>query len=131
MQPEPRQSPASGRGAFWAAWSLWTLTIGSSFVAMAYSAGRPLPSGSGQGNGANNVAGVAFLLTFATVGALLAWKRSSNPIGWLLSATALCYAAGGFCLFLQRFTPTLSFARWLGWIWLVGPALTIFVLLVF
>ncbi len=131
MQPELRQSPAASRGAFWAAWSLWTLTIGSSFVAMAYSAGRPLPSGSGEGNGANNVAGVAFLLTFATVGALLAWKRSSNPIGWLLSATALCYAAGGFCLFLQRFTPTLSFARWLGWIWLVGPALTIFVLLVF
>ncbi len=131
MQPELRQSPAPSRGAFRAAWSLWTLTIGSSFVAMAFSAGRPLPSGSGQGNGANNVIGVAFLLTFATVGALLAWKRSSNPIGWLLSATALCYAAGGFGLFLQRFTPTLTFARWFGWIWLVGPALTVFVLLVF
>ncbi len=123
--------PAAGRGAFWAAWSLWALTIGASAIAMGYVAGRPLPAGSGQGSAANNVIGVAFILTFATVGALLAWKRSSNPIGWLLSATAICYTAGGFGLFLQHFRATLTAAQWSGWIWLVGPALTVFVLLLF
>jgi signal transduction histidine kinase len=131
MQPEQDLDPAAGRGTFWRAWSLWAVTIGSSAVAMSFSAGRPLPAGSGQGSGVNNVIGVAFILTFATVGALLAWKRSSNPIGWLLSATALCYAAGGFGLFLQYFKPTLTFAQWSGWTWLLGPALTVFVLLLF
>lgn len=72
MQPEQDQQPAAGRGAFWRAWSLWALTIGSSGVAMSFSAGRPPPAGSGQGGGVNNVIGVAFILTFATVGALLA-----------------------------------------------------------
>ena len=131
MQPEQDRHPAAGRGAFWAAWSLWALTIGASAVAMGYVAGRPLPTGSGQGSAANNVIGVVFILTFATVGALLAWKRSSNPIGWLLSATAICYTAGGFGLFLQHFRATLTAAQWSGWIWLVGPALTVFVLLLF
>ena len=106
MQPERGQPQAAGRGAFWGAWSLWGLTIGASAVAMGYAAGRPLPAGGGQGSGANNVIGVAFILTFATVGALLAWKRSSNPIGWLLSATALCYAAAD-----SRFSSSTSSQR--------------------
>jgi signal transduction histidine kinase len=131
VQPKQDQEPAAGRGAFWRAWSLWALTIGSTAVEMSFSAGRPLPDGAGQGSGANNVIWVAFIVTFATVGALLAWKRSSNPVGWLLSATALCYAAGGFGLFLQYFRPTLTFAQWSGWTWLLGPALTVFVLLLF
>ena len=37
-------------------------TIGASAVAMGYAAGRPLPAGGGQGSGANNVIGVAFIL---------------------------------------------------------------------
>jgi hypothetical protein len=36
-----------------------------------------------------------------------------------------------FGLFLQYFKPTLTFARWSGWTWLLGPALTVFVLLLF
>ncbi len=131
MQPELTQSPVASRGAFWAAWSLWVLTIGASAIAMGFGAGHPLPAGSGQGGAANNVIGIAFILTFATVGALLAWKRSSNPIGWLLSVTAICYTAGGFGLFLQHFRATLTAAEWSGWIWLVGPAFTVFVLLLF
>jgi signal transduction histidine kinase len=131
MQPEQDRRAAAGRAAFWGAWSLWGLTIGASAVAMGLSAGRPPPAGQGQGNGVNNLIGVVFILTFATVGALLAWKRSSNPIGWLLSAVALFYAAGGFGLFLQHFKATLTFAEWSGWTWLIGPALTVFVLLLF
>ena len=35
------------------------------------------------------VAGLTFIVAFATVGALLAWKRPGNPIGWLLSGSGL------------------------------------------
>ncbi len=41
------------------------------------------------GSGSNGAVGIVFLGAFATVGALLAWKRPGNPIGWLLSATGL------------------------------------------
>ncbi len=39
---------------------------------------------------------VVFIASFATVGALLAWKRPENPIGWLLSGIGLAYATGAF-----------------------------------
>ena len=38
------------------------------------------------------VVGLAFIVAFATVGALLAWKKPENPIGWLLSGSGLAYA---------------------------------------
>jgi hypothetical protein len=44
-----------------------------------------------------------FIGAFATVGALLAWKRPQNPIGWLLSAVGLTFAAAGFGAFLAQF----------------------------
>ncbi len=130
MQPEQDQPAAAHRGAFWAAWSLWALTIGTIAV-IGFSGARPLPSGEGQGSGVNNAIGIAFILTFATVGALLAWKRASNPIGWLLSAIALCYTAGIFSLFLQDFRSTLALGLWSGWTWMIAPALTVFVVLLF
>jgi len=131
MQPEQGEVGGGTRMTFLAAWSLWVLTIGAGVVAPVVGAGHRLPASSGHGGGASNAVWGAFIVTFATVGALLAWKRGSNPIGWLLSATPMCYTAGGFGLFLQRFHATRAFAEWSGWIWLVGPALTVFVLLLF
>ena len=98
---------------------------------MGYRGGHRLPEAASQGNGADSVVGIAFVLAFATVGLLLAWKRPANPIGWLLAGTALCYAAGGFGLFLGRVTGHPVLADWTGWVWLAGLALTEFVLLLF
>jgi hypothetical protein len=72
-----------------------------------------------------------FVASFATVGALLAWKRPGNPIGWLLSATGLAYAVGAFSILLAHFSRTLTLANWLGWIWLLGLGLCVFVVLLF
>ena len=40
----------------------------------------------------NNAVAIVFIAAFATVGALLAWKRPENPIGWLLSTIGLVVA---------------------------------------
>jgi hypothetical protein len=74
---------------------------------------------------------VAFIVAFATVGALLAWKRPGNPIGWLLSATGLAYAVGAFGLLLAYFPRTLTVSNWLSWIWFLGLGLCVFVVLLF
>ena len=75
--------------------------------------------------------GVAFIVGFATVGALLAWKRPANPIGWLLSATGLSYAFAGIGLLLLQSPQTRAWGNWLGWIYFLGIGFVIFVLLLF
>ena len=77
------------------------------------------------------VVGLTFIVAFATVGALLAWKKPGNPIGWLLSGSGLAYALGGFGLMLMHFPQTLTLGNWLGWTWLVGLGLCVFVVLLF
>ena len=74
---------------------------------------------------------VVFIAAFATVGALLAWKRPGNPIGWLLSATGLAYAVTVFGLLLLHFHQTLTLANWLGWVFQLGIGLCVFVVLLF
>ena len=68
---------------------------------------------------------------FATVGALLGWKRPANPIGWLLSATGLSYAVAFIGLLLLEFPRTRGWAQWLGWMWFFGIGFVVFVLLLF
>ena len=53
---------------------------------------------------------LAFVTAFATVGALLAWKRPENPIGWLLSVSGLAYSLGIFTILLAHFHTTLTHA---------------------
>jgi hypothetical protein len=98
-----------------------------------YTALNPLPAKLANlgGNGLDVVATVVFIASFATVGALLAWKRPRNLIGWLLSGTGLAYAAGAFATLLPHFRQTLTLGNWLGWIWFVGLGLCVFVLLLF
>jgi hypothetical protein len=83
------------------------------------------------GSAADGVVAVVFIAAFATVGALLAWKRLGNPIGWLLSATGLAYAVAVFGLLLLHFPQTRTLANWLGWIFLLGIGLCVFVVLLF
>src|SRR5580704_18154169 len=118
---------------FWRAWSIWAVSVAATGTALGYAALHSMPASlANQGGGPSNGAVVvAFIVAFATVGALLAWKRPGNPIGWLLSATGLAYAAGVFGLLLSHFPRTLTLSNWLGWIWLLGIGLCVFVLLLF
>jgi signal transduction histidine kinase len=121
------------RTAFWCACGIWTLTVAATATGMIYDAVRPLPPSlaNQQGSAADGVVSIVFIGGFATVGALLAWKRPGNPIGWLLSATGLSYAAAGFEIFLSHFPAALTFVDWSGWLWLFGLGLTVFILLLF
>jgi hypothetical protein len=77
-------------------------------------------------------------LSFSTVGALVAYRRPENPIGWLLCATGLLealtafggeygvYALGSGSL------PGGSFGLWLGsWTWLAAGSVVLFAFLLF
>ena len=120
--------------AFWRAWSIWAVSVAATATALGYTAVHPLPAklaASFGVTGLNDVAGVVFIAAFATVGAVLAWKRPGNPIGWLLSATALAYAVGIFADLLAHFHRTLTLANWLGWTFDLGVGLCAFVVLLF
>ena len=77
------------------------------------------------------VVGLTFIVAFATVGALLAWKKPGNPIGWLLSGSGLAYTLGGFGQLLIHFPRTRTLGHWQGWTWLLGLGLCVFVGLLF
>ena len=121
------------RAAFWRAWSVWAVTMAITATAIGYDALHPLPAelASQGGNGLGMVVGLTFIAAFATVGALLAWKKPGNPIGWLLSASGLAYALGGFSQLLIHFPRTRTLGHWLGWTWLLGLGLCVFVVLLF
>ena len=116
--------------AFWRAWSIWAVSVAATAIALGYDSVHPLPANQG-GNGLDGAVVVVFVAGFATVGALLAWKLPGNPIGWLLSATGLAYAVGAVSVFLSRFPRTLTLFGWLGWIYLLGLGLCVFVVLLF
>src|SRR5580693_4928470 len=101
--------------AFWRAWSIWAVSVAAAATTKVYTAIYPLPAklASQAGSGLDGVVGVVFIAAFATVGALLAWKRAGNPIGWLLSATGLAYAVGACYALLLHFHRTLTLANWL------------------
>jgi uncharacterized membrane protein YidH (DUF202 family) len=121
------------RSAFWRAWLIWAVTMAITATAISYDALHPLPAtlAANSGNGLDMVVGLTFIVAFATVGALLAWKRPGNPIGWLLSGSGLAYALGGFGLMLIHFPRTRTLGNWLGWTWLLGLGLCVFVALLF
>jgi two-component system NarL family sensor kinase len=127
-----RQGVAT-RATFWRGWSVWAVTMAITATAIGYDALHALPAelASQSGSGLDMVVGLTFIVAFATVGALLAWKRPGNPIGWLLSGSGLAYALGGFGLMLVHFPRTMTLGNWLGWTWLVGLGLCAFVLLLF
>src|SRR5579871_3739588 len=101
--------------AFWRAWSIWAVTVAATATTLVSSKLYPLPpdvAGLG-GSGLNGAVGIVFIGAFATVGALLAWKRPRNPIGWLLSATGLVTTAAVSSVFLDHVSRTVSLAHWL------------------
>jgi hypothetical protein len=119
--------------AFWRAWSSWVVSVAATATTLTYTAIHPLPArlATISGSGLNGTVGIVFIGAFATVGALLAWKRPGNPIGWLLSAIGLIYVAAGFGVFLAHFPRTLTLTKWLGFLYLLGIGLCVFVMLLF
>jgi MFS family permease len=119
--------------AFWRAWSIWAVSVAATATTLSYTVLHPLPAklASQFGSGLAGSLGVVFIVGFATVGALLAWKRPGNPIGWLLSAIGLAYAVGDCGVLLAHFPRTLTLAYWLGSTFLLGIGLCVFVVLLF
>jgi len=119
--------------AFWRAWSIWAVTVAVTATGLGSTVIHPLPAKLADivGTGMNNAVGIVFIGAFATVGALLAWKRPENPIGWLLSAIGLAFAVAVFGMFLAHFPRTLTLANWLGFLYLLGFGLCVFVVLLF
>src|SRR5215831_13943090 len=132
---EPRSAGHSmkPRTAFWCALSIWVLTLAATGSPLIFNRLYPLPPGqaAGAGNAANGVAALMFIEGFTIVGALLIWKRSANPIGWLMSATGASYglALGGGLLL--HFPPTRAWGHWFGFLFFLGFGFTVFVLLLF
>jgi signal transduction histidine kinase len=68
----------------------------------------------------NPLVNVVITLAFATVGALVAWRRPENAVGWLLCAIGLVIALGGLCdayaihavFGRQEPTPGVGLAAW-------------------
>ena len=125
--------PRTPRAVFWRAWSLWVLTMAATVSALTYNQVHPLPPAlsGGAGNALAGTVAVTFIAAFATVGALLGWKRPANPIGWLLSATGLSYAFATVGLLLLQFPPTRGWGNWTGWMFFLGIGFVLFVLLLF
>ena len=66
--------------AFWRGGSIWAVTMAVTAASGAYNATHPLPAklANQGGSEANWAVALAFVAAFATVGALLAWKRRSG-----------------------------------------------------
>ena len=119
--------------AFWRAWSIWAVSVTATAASAVYITLYPYPPllAPQEGNSANVVTVVVLIGSFATMGALLAWKRPGNRIGWLMSAVGLLYAIGVAGAPLSDFQKTLTFTNWVGWIWLAGVGLAVYVVLLF
>jgi signal transduction histidine kinase len=137
--PEKSHRPPGGhhltpQAAFWCALSIWVLTLATAGTALIDSHVYPLPPAAraGAGSAADGVVAMVFIVGFATVGALLIWKRPANPVGWLMSATAASYAlAAGAGLLLLHFPRTRAWGNWVGWLFGLGIGFVVLVLLLF
>ena len=110
----------------WAAVALGLLAVGSVLVLLGY--GLTHGATGASTTWANELAYLAFMLAFSTVGALVASRRPANPIGWLLLGSVLCYAVGGAGVTVAG--PALL--AWAGaWAWGVGVGLAVVTLLLF
>jgi hypothetical protein len=110
----------------WAAVALGLLAVGSVLVVLAY--GLTHAATGASTTWANELAYLAFMLAFSTVGALVAAKRPGNPIGWLLLGSVLCYAIGGAGVTVAG-PPLIAWAG--AWAWGVGVGLAVVTLLLF
>jgi MFS family permease len=119
------------RAASWFAWALWALVLATLVFTLVSGAAQSVDHWTQI---PVLVTFTLFVLAFSTVGALVASKRPGNPIGWIMCASAIAYAAGGVGAATAQ-TPGVPhvFHQWLGsWVWGTGLALAgTFLLLLF
>jgi hypothetical protein len=90
----------SGRAASWIAWSVCGLTLAMIAGAIALAVPNQREALALGAPVEYSLRDMLFLLTEASaalVGALIASRRPRNPVGWLVSAHALCFTLGEFC----------------------------------
>jgi len=110
----------------WAPVALGLIAVGSVVVVLAYGLTHGAPGATTTW--ANELAYLAFMLAFSTVGALVASRRPRNPIGWLLLGSVLCYAVGGAGVTVAG-PPLIAWAG--AWAWGAGVGLAVVTLLMF
>lgn len=119
----------SPRAASRVAWSLWVVEIVTVGVLVPWDSSGGLLA---------NIAGVVFIVVFATTGALVASRRPGNPIGWLMCLSAFAFTLGAVSVEIVEQaargegSPLVTLAAWLSqFVWLIGiaPAATFLLLL--
>jgi hypothetical protein len=130
---------SSVRFSFWLAWSLWALTVVLMALTVVFTALYPL-SRDAASNAVNFAVAILFVVTFQTVGALIASRRPENPIGWVFCGMGLALVAAVFFGNYAQYSlvvepgalPNAETAAWVGnWIWLVALSPLGFFLLLF
>jgi signal transduction histidine kinase len=129
------EAVVTSKRAFWLAATVLALSMGLLIVGVTYGHSAALGAGGPHEPGSilPLITTLAFVVSFASVGALLSWKRPSNPVGWLLSVTGLSYALATFAIELHHLAGMRVWADWLGnWLWGFGIGVSgTFLLLLF
>lgn len=126
--------PLRARVASWLALSLWALCVLLLALGVFFAYLNSFATGFSQY--LPNL--IASTLTFSTVGALVAYRRPGNPVGWLLCATGFFEALtafggeyGAYAL-IAGSLPGGVFGIWLGsWTWLAAGSVLLFAFLLF
>jgi hypothetical protein len=131
----------SHRTAGWLAWSLWAvcvLLIGLAFLLDFVTRTVPVPPGTRASLGFTIPMAVLSLAS-PTVGALIASRLPTNPIGWIFCSVGLLYAAQGFTMAYADYAllenlalPLEVYAAWFSsWVWFTQPLGLVFLMLLF
>ena len=132
----------SARTATWLAWSLWVACVALIALALLldfFTDYVPLLSGERLDPGIAILTGV-LSLAYPTVGALIASRLPTNPIGWIFCGVGLLYAAqrlteayADYALLENFALPWGEYVAWFTtWVGFAGPVLAgIFLMLLF
>jgi hypothetical protein len=116
------------------AWSLWVFSL----VGFATSAVLGAQTEESAFD-ATYASFIVFVLAFSTVGTLIASRLPRNPLGWMLSASAIAYILGGLAVTLVEYwdaqpgdQPGEVTVAWVGtWVWSAAIGMLPLILLLF